>query len=138
LSDKLKDVVDITSGKVSRIFDAVAADDPILAKELFKATKSTEKFFSTTNDWTGIGDFEGGKSRVIKFGPVGRPEAKDLNANIEAYIPLITGLIESGKLMPAEYEVIGEGGFEDAVKAYHHQRSGAGGSRKVVVKIQDQ
>jgi len=48
--------------KAFRVFDAVAADDPLLAKELCKAAKETEKLFVTTNDWSGIGDFEGGKT----------------------------------------------------------------------------
>ncbi|KIX10628.1 uncharacterized protein Z518_01712 [Rhinocladiella mackenziei CBS 650.93] len=138
LEEQVKDVMDITSGQVSRVFDAVAADDPILPKELFKASQSTAKFFSTTNDWTGITDFEGGKSYLVRLGGIGRPEAKEFNELMGKYIPVIVGLIKEGKLLPAEYEVIGEGGFEDALKAYHHQRSGAGGSRKVVVKIQDE
>lgn len=137
IEQQVQEVTNITSGKVSRIFDAVAADNPELAKELFKEAKGSENFFSTTNDWSGIGDFEGGKTHLVKLGPIGRPEAKELNDNIEKYIPVITGLIELGKVIPGEYEVIGEGGFEDAIKAYDHQRSGAGGSRKVMVKIQE-
>lgn len=135
IDEQVKEVMEITSGKVARIFDAVAADDPVLPRELFKVSKSSHKFFSTTNDWAGIGDFEGGKTHQVELGPVGRPEADDLNAKIASYIPVIVGLIQSGKLLPGEYEVIGEGGFDDAVKAYTHQRSGAGGSRKVVVRV---
>jgi NADPH:quinone reductase-like Zn-dependent oxidoreductase len=138
LADQVKAVLDITDGDVARIYDAVAGNDPVLAKELFKASKSTEKLFATTNDWSGIGDFEGGKTYLVELGYVGRPEGAQLNKKIATYIPVITGLIEAGKLLPAEYEVIGSGGFEDAIKAYHHQLSGAGGSRKVVVKIQDE
>lgn len=137
LEQQVKDVVEITSGAITKIFDATAADNPELAKELFKVTKGNAKLFATTNDWSGIADFEGGKTYVTKLGGVGRPEAEELNRNIEKYIPVIVGLIEAGKLVPTEYEAIGNGGFEDAVKAFHHQRSGAGGSRKVVVKIQD-
>jgi len=138
LEQQVREVVEITSGKMSKIFDAVAADDPVLAKELFKETKSREKLFTTTNGWSSIGDFEGGKTDTIQLGDIGRPEAEVVNGIIESYIPFIAGLIEAGKLLPTEYEVIGQGGFEDAVKAYDHQRSGAGGSHKVVVKIQDQ
>ncbi|KAJ9612425.1 hypothetical protein H2200_004022 [Cladophialophora chaetospira] len=138
LEDQVKTVLDITGGDVARIYDAVAGNDPVLAKELFKTSKSTEKLFATTNDWTGITDFEGGKTYLVQLGGVGRPEAADLNGKIAKYIPVITGLVESGKLVPSEYEVIGDGGFDAAVKAYHHQLSGAGGSKKVVVKIQDE
>ncbi|OAP56807.1 hypothetical protein AYL99_08919 [Fonsecaea erecta] len=137
IEEQVKEVVDITSGEISRIFDAVAADDPVTAKELFKASKSDGRFFATTNDWSGIGDFEGAKTHAVKLGGVGRPDAAAVNKKIEAYVPVITALIEAGKLVPAEYEDIGTG-FEAAIKAYEHQRSGAGGSRKVVVKIQDE
>ena len=138
LDDQVKAVMDITTGDVSRIYDAVAANDPVLPKRLFKASRSNEKLFATTNDWSGIADFEGGRTHLVKLGGVGRPEATELNEKLATYIPVITSLLQSGKLLPAEYEVIGNGGFEDAVKAYHHQLSGAGGSRKVVVKIQDE
>lgn len=138
LEQQVKEVLDITSGKASRVFDAVASEDPAICKELFKATSDGDKRFATTNDWNPtIQDFEGGTTYKVQLGEVGRPEGKDLNDNIEKYIPLIVVLIETGKLKPSEYEVIGQGGFEDAVKAYHHQVSGAGGSRKVLVKIQD-
>ncbi|KIW96823.1 uncharacterized protein Z519_02214 [Cladophialophora bantiana CBS 173.52] len=137
IEEQVKEVVDVTSGDISRIFDAVAAEDPVTAKELFKASKSIKRLFATTNDWSGIGDFEGAKTHAVKLGGIGRPEAAELNKNIGEYIPVITALIEAGKLLPAEYEVIGTG-FEAALKAYDHQRSGAGGSRKVVVKIQDE
>ena len=135
---QIRAVMDITGGDVSRILDAVAADDPVLAKELFKKSKSSSKYFATTNDWTGITDFEGGKTYCIQLGEVGRPEGTELNQKIAKYIPVIAGLIEAGKLVPAEYEVVGNGGFEDAAKAFQHQVSGAGGSKKVVVKIQDE
>jgi NADPH:quinone reductase-like Zn-dependent oxidoreductase len=138
VEDQVKAVMDITGGDVRRIYDAVAADDPVLAKELFKVTKSSEKLFATTNDWSGINDFEGGKTQLVELGMVGRAEGTELNEKLGRYIPVITALIEAGKLLPAEYEVIGNGGFDDAVKAFHHQLSGAGGSRKVVVKIQDE
>lgn len=138
LEEQGNHVMRVTSGKFSKVFDAVAADDPALAKELFKQNKSAEKFFATTNDWSGIGDFEGGKTHLVRLGEVGRPEGEQLNAQIEKYIPVIVALVEAGKLKPGDYEVIGKGGFDDALEAYKHQRSGAGGSRKVVVKIQDQ
>ena len=138
LEDQVQAVMDITGGDVTRVFDAVAGNDPILAKKLFQASNSSEKLFATTNDWTGITDFEGGKTYTVQLGMVGRPEGAELNKKIAKYIPVISGLIEAGKLVPAEYEEIGNGGFDDAVKAYHHQLSGAAGSKKVVVKIQDE
>ncbi len=138
LEEQVKTVLDITGGDVRRIYDAVASDNPVLAKELFKASNSSEKVFVTTNGWSGISDFEGGKTHLVALGDVGRPEGTELNAKLAMYIPVITGLIEADRLLPATYEVIGNGGFDDAIKAYRHQLSGAGGSRKVVVKIQDE
>jgi len=138
IEQQVKEVLDMTSGKASKVFDAVASEDPVICKELFKATQTMNKFFATTNDWNpAIDNFEGGTTYKVQLGEVGRPESKELNDNIERYIPLIVALIETDQLKPSEYEVIGEGGFEDAIKAYHHQVSGAGGSRKVLVKIQD-
>jgi len=137
LEQQLEDVLEIAKDKIAGIFDAVAEDDPVLAKALFKASQSGRKLFATTNDWSAIGDFENGKTYPLELGGIGRPEAQELNKNIERYIPVIVGLVAAGRLLPGEHEVIGDGGFEDAVRAYQYQRSGAGGSRKVVVKVQD-
>ena len=137
--EQLKRIMQTTSGRIAGCFDAAAANDPVVVKQLFKELGiSGSKKFSTTNDWTGISDFEGGKTHVIQLGPIGRPDATALNGVLASYTPVIVSLVEAGKLQTAEYEVIGDGGFEDAVKAYAHQASGAGGSRKVVVKIGDE
>lgn len=138
VEDQVKQVLDITSGKASKVFDAVASDDPAICKQLFKTIQASDKFFATTNDWNPtLQDFDGGTTYKVQLGEIGRPEGEQLNDKIEKYIPLIVALIEGGKLKASEYEIIGQGGFDDAVKAYHHQVSGAGGSRKVLVKIQD-
>jgi NADPH:quinone reductase-like Zn-dependent oxidoreductase len=137
LEDQVAAVSSKTGGKLFKIFDAVASDDPLLAKEIFRQASGQEKLFATTNDWSGITHFEGGKTTCIEFGPVGRPDATDLNKMIEEYIPVLTKLIEDGKVLPSEYEAIGEGGFESAAEAYKYQQSGKGGNKKVVVKIQD-
>jgi hypothetical protein len=83
-------------------------------------------------------DFSGGSPYPVKLGPIGRAEATTLNAEISAFIPLIVSLIESGKAVPADYEVIGETGFESAIEAYAYQGAGKGGNKKVVVKLQDE
>lgn len=83
-------------------------------------------------------DFSGGTPYPIKLGPIGRPEATELNAEITAFIPLIVSLIEAGKVIPAEYEIIGQTGFESVVEAYDYQGAGKGGNRKVLVKLQDE
>ncbi|KAK5061616.1 hypothetical protein LTR84_008160 [Exophiala bonariae] len=137
LEAQVQEVLEMTSGKFSKVFDAVAADDPLIAKALFRVTNSPDKRFATTNDWSGIGDFEGGKSYLTQLGAVGRPEATELNKRIASYVPVIIGAIERGDLKPADYEVIGNG-LEAMITACKHQKSGAGGSRKVVIKIQDE
>lgn len=137
LEDQVAAVLSETGGKIYKIFDAVASNDPLIAKEIFGKASDQEKYFTTTNDWAGISDFSGGKTTCIEFGPVGRPEATELNKTLEEYIPVLTKLIEEGKVLPSAYEVVGEGGFESAIEAYKYQQSGKAGNKKVIVKIQD-
>lgn len=141
LEEQVKDTMATTGGKFTRVFDAVASNDALaraLFKELNKEGKTSgQKYFATTNDWSGIGDFEGGKTYQIALGVVGRPDGAELNAQLATFIPLIVGLIEQGKMQPANYDIVGQGGFDDAVEAYKYQQKGAGGANKVLVKIQD-
>jgi NADPH:quinone reductase-like Zn-dependent oxidoreductase len=139
VEDQVKAIHDATGGKIAGVFDAVAADDPVVVKQLFKSLdKGSTKLFTTTNDWSGIKDFEGGQTTAVELGEIGRPNATNLNKALAKHIPIIVSLVEAGSLKPAEYEIIGEGGFEDLLKAYTHQKAGAGGSKKVVVKVQDE
>jgi hypothetical protein len=73
----------------------------------------------------------------ISLGPVGRPEATKLNKDIQAFLPLLYKLLETGKISPAEYVVIGDGGIESLPEAYSFQTAGKGGNKKVIVKIAD-
>lgn len=134
LEKQIEEIEKATSGAaITKIFDATSADDPQLAKALFKKSNGT-KLFSTTNDWSGIGDFEGGKTYEIHLGLLGRPNAKQINKDMEGWNPLLTSLIESGVLHPMETEQVGSGGFEDAITAYQTKA----GSKKLVVKLQDE
>jgi NADPH:quinone reductase-like Zn-dependent oxidoreductase len=137
---QVDEIMKVTSGNIAGCFDAVAADDPLVPKLLFRKMGSTGlKHFATTNDWTGITDFEGGQTYLVKLGGIGRyDDAPDVNRALAADIPLIVKLVEAGLFTTPEYEVIGDGGFEDAIKAYEHQTKGAGGSKKVLVKISDE
>jgi NADPH:quinone reductase-like Zn-dependent oxidoreductase len=141
LDDQVKDVMAATGGNFTRVFDAVAGDAALpraLFKELNAQGKVTgQKYFATTNDWSGIGDFEGGKTYLVRLGPVGRPDAKELNARIASFIPTIVGLIEQDHVSPSAYDIVGQGGMEDAIEAYKYHKAGAGGANKVLVKIQD-
>lgn len=82
-------------------------------------------------------EFSGGKHYATKLGPIGRAGADELNKEIEAFIPLIVKLIEDGKVVPSEYEIIGKAGFESVPEAWAYQQRGAGGAKKVLVHLQD-
>ncbi|RMZ86088.1 hypothetical protein DV737_g101, partial [Chaetothyriales sp. CBS 132003] len=139
VEEQVEVVLEATSGKIAGIYDTAASDDPVVARQLFKhPAYKGEKHFATLNEWSGITDFEGGKTHLVQFGPIGRPDAAALNAALEKYTPIIVGAVEAGKLKASECEPIGTGGFEDAIQAYRYQSSGAGGPKKVVVKIQDE
>lgn len=47
------------------------------------------------------------------------------------------GLVEKGRVLPNPYDVVGEGGFRDVIEALKYQQKGAGGSNKVLAKVQD-
>jgi hypothetical protein len=49
----------------------------------------------------------------------------------------LTKLFELGKLFPGPYIEIGNGGFEAVLEAFEYQKSGLAGSKKVVVKVQE-
>lgn len=140
LEDQLKAILDVTGGKVSRVFDAVAMDDPVIIKKLFEhdLLKSRPKFFATTNDWSGTGNFNGGETYRVELGPIGRPEATDLNDKLAVYIPVLVKLIESGRVKVGDYELVGEGGFEDIVSAYKYKAGGTSGLKKVIAKVQEE
>jgi hypothetical protein len=152
--DQLADLMKTTGSKFSRIFDAVGLNDSF-ARLVFKVLKLGFKYFSTTNDLfvlcflnkgiscskhpfsSGIQDFEGGKTYTIALGPIGRDEGKELNEDLKKFIPFIHQLVEDGKIVPNEYDVVGEGGMDSVLEAITYQQKGAGGSNKVIVKIQD-
>lgn len=73
---------------------------------------------------------------MVELGPIGTPEAKDLNDKLGLYIPKLVELFEKEMLKPSPYDEIGKGGFEDAIDALRYQKNGAGGGNKVVVQIQ--
>ena len=85
-----------------------------------------------------LADFEGGKTRLVQLGPIGTPEAEELNKTLGVYIPKLVSLFEKGKLVPSPYDLVGKGGFEDVIDALGYQQKGAGGANKIVVQVQDQ
>lgn len=85
-----------------------------------------------------LSDFAGGKTYCIELGEIGRPEAPQLKADIARFIPLIVALVEKGLVVPNLYDVVGSVGFESAIEALEYQKKGAGGSNKVLAKLQDE
>jgi hypothetical protein len=76
------------------------------------------------------------QSCAINLGPVGRPESKELNADIESYIPFLYAMLDAGKLTGSEFVTVGEG-LESIPEAYAYQKSGKGENKKVIVNISD-
>lgn len=140
LEAQVSAVTSAAGPNISRIFDCVASDNPQIARELFKRSSAKNKLFTTTNDWTGIPDFEGGKTYIIDQGLIGRPdaEAKEINRLLAGYIPMIVRLLEAGVVKNTPYEVVPTVGFEGILEAYSKKSGGGVGGTKVVVKIQDE
>ena len=70
----------------------------------------------------------------VALGPIGKPEAKDLNGKLVKYIPILSELINSGKIKPNEAQVFGQG-FEKLAAAVEHQQKGTGAGSKVVIEL---
>lgn len=135
---QVEEVMSITSRKPFRIFDAAATGDE-LATELFKLLPGdTNKYFATTSapESTHI-DIAGCKQYQVLLGLIGRPESTDLNRDIEKFIPFIVALVEKEKIRPNPYDIVGGGGFHAVIEALKYQQKGAGGSNKVLAKVQD-
>jgi hypothetical protein len=47
---QIAELLSVTEGKPSRIFDAVASNEGF-AKVVFKQVSASPKYFATTNDW---------------------------------------------------------------------------------------
>ena len=144
IEDQVKQIQDLAQGKkIRRIFDAVASPKPEIVGELVKASgNASECYFTTTNDWDAINgqDLGGAHLDEIHLGLVGRPDAMEINAAIESYVPVIHELVKSGKIKPSQVVQIGDGKdvWQDAIAAFEYQKSGKAGSKKVIVKIGDE
>jgi Zn-dependent alcohol dehydrogenase len=134
--DQVEQILKITSGKLSKIIDASGNDNPVVAKKLFSGL-SGEKLFATTNDWSNITDFEGGKTYEIQLGPIGAPRGEKLNKDMAKYNKIIEKLFEDGLLSTSQYDVAGEG-WDEVVKAYNYHKEGKGGNKRVLVHLQDE
>ncbi|PCH00148.1 Polyketide synthase, enoylreductase [Penicillium occitanis (nom. inval.)] len=128
--------LDENKGNLHYVLDA-ATEGLEYARLLFKELPDVPKYFATTNDWSGITDFEGGKTHCIQLGIIGRDYGKHTTEAVARYIPTLTKLFEMGKLVASPYVEVGNGGFDAVLEALAYQKSSSAGSKKVVVKVQD-
>lgn len=129
-------IVEKTGGIMYRAFDAVGKNSAI-AMPLFQAINGPDQRFTTTNDSESNPPCDFFQSCAISLGPVGRPEEKELNADLESYIPFVYAMLDAGKLTGSEYVTIGAPGLESIPEAYAFQKAGNGGNKKVIVNISD-
>lgn len=137
--EQLNELMSKSGGKVYRIFDAAAQSHEFAQAIFAKVAEDGKKmYFTTTNDWDPMEDssFHGAVVHHIALGPIGRPEATKLDAEIEASIPLMVKLIEDGKVKVSDYEIKGHG-FDEVASAWEYQSSGKAGNKKVLVKLGD-
>ncbi|KAH7371710.1 chaperonin 10-like protein [Pyrenochaeta sp. MPI-SDFR-AT-0127] len=133
----------ITGGELNYAFDAVSVNNALLTElyaELARPPHANTRFYTTTNDFDALPTSTPSNpftANSIQLGPIGKPEATELNAQLNSYIPVLYKLLESGALKTSEYSVEGEG-FEGILKAWDVQKSGVKGSVKVVAKVADE
>ena len=135
--EQIEELISKTGGNLYRVLDATSYGIDF-AKKLLTKIEGGPKYFSSTDDWTPINEeeFKGIVVDRIALGPVGNPAAVQLNNEISSYIPLIVKLIEDGKVLVSEYEIVGQG-FEGVDRAWQYQKSGKAGGTKVLIKLQE-
>ena len=137
--DQLHDLKTITGGNFFGVWDSVAKSESLARKMLMEVSVAKQKYFATTDDWTPMEKYEDHETYRTELGVGGRTEEDEkvasTNEQLESYIPFLTGLLDTGKLRPNEFKVVGTG-FEDIPKAVEIQQKGASGGAKVVVDLQ--
>jgi hypothetical protein len=118
---------------IAHAFDAVSVNNDLLS--LVYSSKSTvTRRYTTTNTWEHLPSPPNTIVKAIQLGPIGQPDAVELNDKLKAIIPVVYKLLEKGVIKSSEYVVEGKG-IEEIVKAWEVQKSGAKGGTKVVVKV---
>jgi len=141
LSEQLTEVQRITGGSISRVFDA-SAQATSSAFSYLSHSSVSQKYFTTTDDWSTIETPSGVSVHRIHLGQIGRsgdPVTEQVNKDIEGYIPLLEGYLEKGELKPMEYAEIGqEKGFDGVIEAIGiMNKGGVGGGKKLIVRLQE-
>ncbi|CAO2653380.1 Nn.00g027910.m01.CDS01 [Neocucurbitaria sp. VM-36] len=140
-SSIVAEIKTITSSCLSHAFDAVSLNNSLLSSlysSLPTPPSGHPRLYTTTNDWDPV-PRSTPKSPVestpLELGPIGRPEAGELNAKVRAFIPVVYWMLESGRVRASEYTVEGEG-IEGVLKAWDVQKSGVKGGTKIVVRVE--
>ncbi|KAK6362260.1 hypothetical protein TWF730_005956 [Orbilia blumenaviensis] len=137
VSTQIAKIKAVTQGKLRRIIDATSFNAEF-AKKVLEEVKDDagEKYFTSVNDWEDFGPLPGdAKFYPISVGPLGRPEATELNDLLSKFIAVIQVLIDTEKIKPGEYSLVGETGFESFIEAVKVQSNGS--AKKVVAKLQE-
>jgi hypothetical protein len=69
------------------------------------------------------------------IGKSGDEHQRKVTAEIAAFIPQIEKLLESGQLKPMEYDVVGDVGFKEVLKALDAYNNRKGSVKKIVVRV---
>ncbi|KAK6534932.1 hypothetical protein TWF281_006232 [Arthrobotrys megalospora] len=138
VDEQIAKIKEITKGKLHRIIDTTSYNANFV-KQVLQEIKDDagEKYFASVNDWEDFGPLPGdAKFYPISLGPLGRPEATELNEALSKYVAVIESLIDAGKVKPSKYTIVGETGFESFIEAVKVQSGGS--AKKVVAKLQEE
>lgn len=83
-----------------------------------------------------IAPVDGIKIHRVQLGAIGKSDAAELNGYIASYVPMIEDLVEAGKLIPNDYQIIGQVGLESVIQAWKEQQKNSGAGGKYLARIQ--
>ncbi|KAK6350496.1 hypothetical protein TWF718_003687 [Orbilia javanica] len=138
VDEQVAKIKEITKGKLHRIIDTTSFNADFVKKVLEEIKDDAgEKYFASVNDWEDFGPLPGdAKFYPISLGPLGRPEARELNEVLSKFTTIIQALVDAGKVTPSEYSLVGGIGFEGFIEAVKVQSSGS--AKKVVAQLQEE
>jgi hypothetical protein len=84
---------------------------------------------------------EGINIHLVTLGAIGKlgdEHQRKVTAEIAALIPQLENLLGSGQLKPMEYDVVGDVGFKEVLKALDAYKNRKGSSKKIVVRLAEE
>ena len=84
---------------------------------------------------------EGIEIDLVTLGAIGKSgdeHQREVTAAIAGYIPQLENLLQSGHLKPMEYEIVGDVGFREVVKALEVYNNRKGSTKKIVVRLAEE